>query len=288
MDPNAIAPEAPVAAPIAPAQEPGAQVVTPAPVEPPANWYDSDVYKEYVPGNEGHFQKYKTESAFVKAGIEAMKGRSSEAIPKTDDPKYAEKMTSLYDAMGRPNKAEDYDIKMVEVPAELKDKISFSDDYMTAAKDIAAKHRMSKELLNDLAELQQTMVIESESAMIKARLETAEKVEAELSKDGNYATDKELVKRLLSDAAYDGLWQELETTGLGNSPQMFKLMSAFAKETLGEGSIDPASPGSAPSAAQPNSEAATKRAEYEADKAKWPHSSPSTWRHSAEFHHEQK
>ncbi|MBU1621747.1 MAG: hypothetical protein KKF27_21005 [Gammaproteobacteria bacterium] len=247
-----------------------------------ANWYDSDTYQPHVKGNEGHFQKYKSEDEFIKGGVEAMKlagkrGQFNAEVPKKDDPKYSEKMTALYDALERPSKSDQYKIKTLEVPKELEGKIQFPDALKNKAMEIAAKHRLSQEALDELAALQQQAVIDNETNWLKQRTDAANKAEEELKKDKNYEEDFELVRRLLTSDPYPTLWEDLEVTEWGSSPSLFRLLRDVARERVAEGTMDVSSPqGKAPSGKSAAAE--TEIAEYRRLKAQWPHS-PSIWGH---------
>ena len=268
-----------------PSQEPGAPIVNPTPSSTaPANWYEADPYKSHVQGNEGHFKKYTSADEFTKASVEAMKRTTTKAVPDKNDPNYAEKVNAIFDTLERPTKADQYEIKIIEVPPELEGRIAISDELKGKAAEVAAKHRLSQEAFNELASLQQQAVIDAETAWLKQRLEAADATEALLAKEANFPADKELVKRLMALEEYKGLPEEMDSTGWGNSPVLFRILRDAARAKLGEGTMDPASPNSSGGGGgKPDSITAQQRAEYEADKARWPHSSPTLWRHHDKF-----
>lgn len=247
-------PAVPDAAPVPPdsATVPaGASAGTPAsdgatpPTTPPQDWYKNDRYSKLAGDDVQLLTKYKTEDDFVKGSIEAMrlvgkKGQFNAEIPDAKDPNFDKKMSEVFKQLGRPETVEGYDITMLEVPEELKGRISFPEDFAKAAASIAHKQGISQEGLNELAALQQKIVIDAEAAMLKASLEKAAEVEKELAKDPNFDTDKEMVRRLYGTEEAKGLAEEMDATGLGNVPVLFKILASYAKSTLGEGTIDAA------------------------------------------------
>jgi len=246
---------------------------------PVTNWYEGERYSK-LPGDDATLlSKYKTEEDFVNGSISAMRmvGKKSTfnaEIPKPDDPAYADKMSSLYDQLDRPKRPDAYEVPLLDIPEELKDRIGFSEALVGQAKELAFKYRLPQDALNELATLQQQSLIDSESGVMKARLDRAAETEKELSKDPNYTLDREMVKRLLTHEGNPDLWAELETTGLGNSPTLFKILAAHAKHTLGEGEIDSAKNTVGGANIDPGKPKPISRQEYY--KQKYPYT-PSMW-----------
>ncbi len=212
------------------------------------SWYSGESYSKLSEDDRSLLGKYKSEDEFIKGSINAMrtigkKGAFNAEIPEKDDPKYAEKMSALYGKLGRPESPDKYEIAPVEVPEEFKESFKFDPEFAKSMQIVAHKHGISQAALAELAAGLQAKQLALFQDGMKERLAQVEANEKKLAEDPNYPVDKELVKRLLDNEKLGDLWTELETTGLGNSPSLFKMLAKYAKETLAEGEIDTAKAG---------------------------------------------
>jgi hypothetical protein len=269
------------------------QNIDPNPSEPP-HWLDSPHYAGVTAEDRKMLSaKYKTEPDFVKGSLNAIhkvgeKNENSVEIPKEGDPQFAEKMKEVNKRLGWPEKPEDYEVVLPEVPESLQNHVLFNEESTNELLKKAHEFGASKSLVEKMLPLiLQTQLQTAQAiydARVKAGAELGEKMRKEMG-DEEYAkyfgTDEKdsqgnpanigLVRRMLMNDGGEELYEELEATGLGNAPHLNRWMVKVAKERVAEGDID--KPGSATIPAKPDGVELTER---QIAKQKWPHS-PYMW-----------
>ena len=189
------------------------------------------------------FTPYKTVGEFAKAHIETtgkvkeLEGKLATGIFKPDDKATPEQREAYYRALGKPEKATEYEIPKEEGVEHDPAMVEWAQNTFHAA-------NLNKEQAQAIAKAWDGFITEmvkaDEVAKVKAIADTETKLKTEWA--GDYGKNVELANRAFKKFSDQELTAFLEETGVGNSPILTKVFASIGK-AMGD---DESLPGSFP------------------------------------------
>ncbi len=220
-----------------PVVDPGTPPGNPPPGTPlgPQDWRPEEFRTEkslesYKPG-DGE-QLVPVPKSLIKSHVEAQKMiGGSVRIPKEDAK--PEEWNAFYSKLGRPEKPEDYSLK---VPPDLSEGLSINQEMLTGFMKTAHEAGLNKvqaeRFFNWYNTFQmnsaQTTQAEMEKGIVKLQQEWGE---------NNFEGRLELARRAVREQGGDELVKLLDSTGLGNQPSMIKFAEKIGKLMVRHGLI---------------------------------------------------
>lgn len=171
--------------------------------------------------NERSLDSIKNFSTLAQSYVHAQKaiGANKVAIPGADAT--PEEKSAFYNALGRPEKAEDYKI---ETPADIPEGLVFNDESMNEFKKFAFEHGLSQEQANKAVEFQGQMLAKEYQASVAAAEAEFVQTEAKLKTEfgPNYNNTIAQCNKAMQTF---GVVETLKNAGLLNNYEVIKMFS---------------------------------------------------------------
>jgi len=163
---------------------------------------------------------------------EKMIGKDTIVKPTTED-----EWESAYNQLGRPEEANNYELK---TPEDLPEGIDFDDEMMTSFKEQAHKAGLNQSQIEALNSWYWDHTTKAYNTLSDGVEDTQSKSVENLKKDWGerYDVNLTMAKRAVEQFGDENFTEYLEQTGLGDNPQMVRFMHAVAKANLEEGDIE--------------------------------------------------
>jgi len=161
---------------------------------------------------------------------------SSDSSDTTEEGKDAEESKE-----GDENEATAYDD--VVLPQDLPEGMEVDENLFAGAKEIAAKHNLPPEALQEMVDLYAGRMTEAEGKINNQWKEIEEGWKTDAKNDQEIGGDKfdvklEKAKRALKVFGSDGLNEALEQTRIGNHPELIRLLSRIGEKITEDGGFD--------------------------------------------------
>jgi hypothetical protein len=194
-----------------------------------AAWYDDlpDDLKA-----DPNVMKYSSKEAFAKAHVNAVKLLGADKIVKPKDDDDEEGWGRVYDALGRPEASDKYELEKPELP----DGMEWDTDAEQRLRNVAYANGWNQRQFNALAEQEINQRIETYKQGLAAHeqyaKERSERIEKELGAQlPVYKTNAQAVMKEYGDA---DLVAYLNESKLGDDPRFIKAFGRIGKELLGD------------------------------------------------------
>jgi hypothetical protein len=190
-----------------------------------------------------YFHKFSKVSEFAEEHLK-LKEQMDKSVIMPDDEASQEALDEFYKKLGRPEKADKYDlpakVEGFEVPKD------FADSIRNTAFEMGLSQKQAKGLYEAQVKQYQTIANEITQAY-KVAMEDGEKqLKGEWRAD--YNANLEVARRGYQSFADQGIKELLNSTGIGNHPEILKLFHRIGKQLSPDSSIpgDPPSPKKSP------------------------------------------
>lgn len=219
----------------APAPAPSADTAPPAPPPAPPS---SSSWRDTIPADirdNPNFAKYETAEGFYKGHLSLVQTLGSEKVPVPKDGD-TEGWERYWKAGGRPDKPEEYGFAK---PEQLPEGLEYSPEMDAAFAQQAHKLGLNKQQAAALREWQLGVLAEGAKSQASQQEIARSDGEAKLKSQWGRAYDQNLqiAKSELKKRGSAEFVAYLESSGLGNHPEMASFLYNVAKETRGENEL---------------------------------------------------
>lgn len=178
------------------------------------------------------FSKFKDVNALASSyvNLQGHLGRDKIAKPVTDSD-----WDGVYEFLGRPESAEEYNISL---PDELPDQVKsqFNDEALSSFKQEAHKLGLNSQQVSSLVAWQAGNMGTQYEALNEMQGKSVDDGERALKEEWGRAYDQNIdfAKKAFSEFGGDALAAKMESSGLGNDPDVLKAFANIAKSTMAD------------------------------------------------------
>ena len=165
----------------------------------------------------------------IKNYVSAQKMVGADKVVVPGEAATEEEMNTYFTALGRPKTADEYGVK---APDEMPEGFNYSEDLAKAFTAEAHKLGMTTKQANGIFNWYNNNQIDAFTGMRKEGEENKQNAELALRKEFGQAYDDKIAnaKTLLRKFADDDIFKHIEESGIGNDPNVIKLMARIAQE----------------------------------------------------------
>jgi len=178
------------------------------------------------------FDKFGDLGSFARSYRDLERTLSGEKVPV---PRSDEDWDRWFDAAGRPECPEDYELEAPEVP----DGMDYSDELDERFRDLAYSHGLNQDQAQGLRSEMLDFLSEQHAREGEMREEARRLGEADLKREWGHAWQERLGEASTAMRRFAGedfaAWAE--ETGAGNDPRLIKAFANIARATLGEDAL---------------------------------------------------
>jgi hypothetical protein len=191
--------------------------------------------------DDPNFSKFKDVNSLASSyiNLQSHLGRDKITKPVTESD-----WDDVYEFLGRPETPEKYEVAL---PDELPDQIKsqFSEENLTSFKQEAHKLGLNSEQVKSLVAWQAGNMGSQYEAMNEMQGQSLEQGERALKDEWGRAYDQNIdfAKKAFSEYGGDALAAKMESSGLGNDPDVLKAFANIAKATMADKDLVGPAPG---------------------------------------------
>lgn len=162
--------------------------------------------------------------------LEKLLGRDKIPMPVGDDDQ--EGWDRVYKAVGRPDKAEDYEFERPTLPSDLPYDEDTEKNFRTWAHVNGLSKRQARALYDGFVKTQ----VERHAGWLDAQKKQRGELETALAREhgGKIEQVKQTAHAVMTQYADDQFRQYLDETGLGNDPRMVRFLAKVGAQQMGE------------------------------------------------------
>lgn len=184
--------------------------------------------------------KFKSPEDVIKSYIEAQKFLGREKIPLPPKDATKEDWDVVFNALGRPESPDGYELPEVELPEDVEIDEEFLAEFKEKAHELGLNKTQVGEFYKWYMDKMGGMLAEMEELQAERRAEA----EAQLRKEwgAKYEENLKKAQSVLKNFADEDVLTEIEASGLGNNPALIKIFAKIG-QSLSEDALEGKSAG---------------------------------------------